>query len=85
MTTIDLYEPIPERRGRHPALIAGIKRLWTSMQKRGARRRSIIELSRMDARLLRDMGIEPLDVTDALSGKRRSVWLNPMRKPADHE
>ena len=37
-------------------------------------------LSRMSAYLLRDMGIEPGDVYDALDGRRSSVLFNPIRK-----
>jgi hypothetical protein len=34
----------------------------------------------MSAYMLRDMGIEPRDIYDALDGKRSSVLLEPMRK-----
>ena len=33
---------------------------------------------------LRDIGIEPLDVYDALNGRNRSLLFNPMRR-SDHE
>jgi uncharacterized protein YjiS (DUF1127 family) len=49
------------------------------------RRQAIRELSQLDARLLRDIGIEPMDVYDALTGRYRSVVLNPIRRNGDSE
>ena len=43
------------------------------------RRHPIDKLSMADERQLRDVGIEPLDVFDALNRRRSSVWLAPMR------
>jgi uncharacterized protein YjiS (DUF1127 family) len=43
-------------------------------------RASMLELSRLDDRLLRDIGISHGDIRDALSGRRSSVWLDPMRR-----
>lgn len=37
------------------------------------------KLSVADERLLRDVGIEPQDVLDAMNRHRSSVWLAPMR------
>lgn len=79
MTTLDLFEPVTART-EHPVVLAGLRRLWASFNSRRQARRALHELSYMDARLLRDMGIEPLDVYDALNGRRRSILLNPLRR-----
>jgi len=39
----------------------------------------LIELSRLDAHLLRDMGINPLDVRDAYNGRATSILFDPFR------
>ena len=40
-----------------------------------------MELSRIEPYLLRDMGIEPSDIFDALDGKRSSLLFIRMRQP----
>lgn len=82
MTTIDLHEPIAGRQTRNRTLLAGLKRLWASHAQRRADR---IELSRMDQRLLRDIGLEPGDLIDGLAGRDRPVWLEPMRRRTHDE
>jgi uncharacterized protein YjiS (DUF1127 family) len=79
MTTLDLYEAsaIAEKR---PAILAGLKRLWTGFSRRREERITLNALSTLDTHLLRDIGIEPIDVYDALSGRRRSVLFNPIRR-----
>ncbi len=37
------------------------------------------KLSITDERLLRDVGLEPQDIFDAINHQRSSVWLAPMR------
>jgi uncharacterized protein YjiS (DUF1127 family) len=56
--------------------------MFFSKRKR-AQRIALRELSQLDARLLRDIGIEPVDVYDALTGRRRSIILNPIRRDGD--
>ncbi len=81
MTTIDLDESPPAiRHNTDAGFIRRLLRRWIERQKERA---TLIDLSRVEPRLLRDMGIEPGDVFDALDGKRNSVLFNPMRKP-DH-
>ena len=80
MTIIDLFEPTALAEAKRPAVLAGLSRLWAGFARRRAERRAIVELSRLDAHLLRDMGIEPLDVYDALHGRGQSVLFNPMRR-----
>lgn len=84
MSSIDLFEPTAVGAER-PAILAGLKRLWTSFKRRREERRDMAELARLDARLLRDMGIEPLDVYDAFYGRGQSVLFNPMRRRTDRQ
>lgn len=79
MTTLDLFEPVAAGTER-PVVLSGLRRLWASFNRRREERRALYELSYMDARLLRDMGIEPLDLYDALNGRGRSVLFNPLRR-----
>lgn len=81
MTTIDLHEAVlelqPDKR-RHGRGIGAMFRRW---RKRQSEQRTLEELSRMPVHLLRDIGIDPADVYDALTGNRNSVLFNPIRKP----
>jgi len=48
-------------------------------QRRAARTR--LELSRLDERLLYDLGIDPLDVREALQNRKTpSILMEPMRR-----
>jgi len=81
MTTIDyndLATDLPPRRvaGRFDLL-----RHWLEERRQYRRlRHSMLELSRLDDHLLRDMGISRGDIRDALRGRRSSVWLEPLRR-----
>lgn len=81
MTTIDLNES--SLATRHNTDAGFIRRLLARWVQRRKERATLISLSRMQAYLLRDMGIEPGDIFDALDGKHSSVLFNPIRKP-DH-
>lgn len=80
MTTIDYDDMttiLPERRvsGRFSLL-----RSWLDERRQRRRERlSMLELSRLDDHLLRDMGITRGDIRDAIRGRRSSVWLDPVR------
>ena len=39
---------------------------------------AVEEVSELDARLLRDIGLRWEDVDRGLMGKQRSIWLNPL-------
>ncbi len=78
MTTYDLLFDRPVEKQSGP--VAKLKRAWVRFQRRRKETATIIELSRLDARLLRDVGIEPMDVYDALHGGRRSILFNPWRR-----
>jgi uncharacterized protein YjiS (DUF1127 family) len=82
MTTLELNEPLRDasRATNRSGLVTRLLRRW---RERRAERATLMTLSRMQPHLLRDMGIEPDDIYDALDGKRSSVLFNPMRKP-DH-
>jgi uncharacterized protein YjiS (DUF1127 family) len=88
MTTLDLYPSDAEAGvpAKRPSIFAGIGRLLAELRTRRRHRETVIELSRLDAHLLRDIGIEPMDVTDVLNNRRLSLTFNPMRpRRADHE
>lgn len=79
MTTTTDYNEVPALPVR--AGLGGLFRAWLAgVRKRREQRLTLYELSRVDDYLLRDMGINPADVRDALAGRRTSVWLDPMRR-----
>ena len=85
MTTYDmLYElrPATPRTDR----FAGIRRLLMSFWQRRAQQKLATSVSNLDARLLRDIGIEPDDVIEALNGQHQmTILFNPMRRRENHE
>jgi len=82
MTTVELNAPSHEVTSSN--VDAGfIRRLLRRWRERRAERATLMELSRIEPYLLRDMGIEPSDIFDALDGKRSSLLFIPMRQP-DH-
>jgi uncharacterized protein YjiS (DUF1127 family) len=84
MTTIDLNDAVLELEAPRPERGTLIGRLFRSWHKKRMEQRTLSELSRMPVHLLRDMGIEPADVRDALDGRRSSVLYNPIRKQPKH-
>jgi uncharacterized protein YjiS (DUF1127 family) len=82
MTTIELNEPLLEV-SRANTDAGFLRRLFRRWRERRQERATLMALARMQSHLLRDMGIEPGDVYDALDGNRSSVLFNPIRKP-DH-
>jgi uncharacterized protein YjiS (DUF1127 family) len=80
MTSVDLYDPRASRQ-QNPVILAGIKRLWATFRRERSARRTVLALSQLDDRLLRDIGIEPQDVIDAMKGRPApSILFNPMLK-----
>lgn len=73
MTTIDLNETVLD--APRPERGSPIGRLFRRWDEKRQQRRTLSELSHMPVHLLRDMGIEPADVYDALEGRRSSVLL----------
>lgn len=82
MTTIELSEPL-SKASRANTDAGFIRRLFRRWRERREERATLMELARMQAHLLRDMGIEPGDIHDALDGNRSSLLFNPIGKP-DH-
>ena len=83
MTTIDYEDApalLPELPARRVAVAGPLRTLVNWFTRRRAERLTLDELAHMDAYLLRDIGIEPSDVQDALNGKRNSVLFNPFRR-----
>jgi uncharacterized protein YjiS (DUF1127 family) len=82
MTTIELNEPLLEV--SHTKTDAGfIRRLFSRWHRRRRERVTLEELSRMPPHLLRDIGIQPGDLYDALNGDRRSALFKRIDRP-DH-
>jgi uncharacterized protein YjiS (DUF1127 family) len=79
MSTYDLtYERATDAEA--PGLIARLRQRLAAFRHRRRQRAAALELSRMDERLLRDIGIDPQDVLDALKGRGRSVLFHPVRR-----
>ncbi|MEQ1899629.1 MAG: DUF1127 domain-containing protein [Devosia sp.] len=84
MTTID-HETMPltgiEAQKLRFRTLQKIADLLGALSRRRQRKRAYEELSRLDAHLLRDMGINPDDVRDAFEGRRSSLLFEPIRRP----
>ena len=79
MTTIELDEVALD------APRAGwLSRLIARWKRRRAERMTLQSLSHLDARLLRDMGIEPMDVMRALNGTNWSSLFDSARRGGKH-
>lgn len=64
-------------RSKRPRLL---RKLLILFRRQGRAVGTYLELSRLDERLLYDIGIDPLDVRDALHNQRSpSILLEPMR------
>ncbi len=85
MTSLELiYESAGESPRARNGLLGRLQRYWEGARRRRRERKLAIELSRLDVRLLRDIGIEPQDVTDALHGRPGpSILFHPMRRGHD--
>ena len=82
MTTMELNDSLPSERAGFFSRIAKLFAAWRAANRR---QDALLELSHLDARLLRDIGIEPMDVYDAVNRKvGHSVLLNPIRR-SSHE
>jgi uncharacterized protein YjiS (DUF1127 family) len=76
MTTYDINEAASPERGF--SLGAWLAKVTLAWRKKAHRRRATLELSAMDARLLRDIGLDWEDVHDGIVGRRRAILLNPL-------
>ena len=75
MTTID--NEVPASLAISSRILAAIKRALRRHRERRAHRQMLIHLSHQKERMLRDMGIDPIDVAEALRG-RPSPLLHPL-------
>jgi uncharacterized protein YjiS (DUF1127 family) len=89
MTTIDADEMktiAPDEQNQRAGFAEKLRGLWLTLQaarvSRKQRQLEKLVLSRLDAHLLRDMGIDPADAQDALNGRGPSVLFYPIRHPA---
>jgi uncharacterized protein YjiS (DUF1127 family) len=55
--------------------------MFEKWKARRARRIARFELSHLDARILRDMGLNPDDFSDAAEGRWTSLLFTPFRHP----
>jgi len=77
MTTLDINDmPAPER--VRFSLRDWLRAAFTTWRARAHRRRAMRDVSELDARLLRDIGLSWEDVDRGIMGKHRSIWLNPL-------
>ncbi len=79
MTTIDLETDLSAPRS-DTGLKRWIGKLLAEHRHRREQRLTLEELAQFDRYLLRDIGIEPSDIHDALNGNRNSVLFDPMRR-----
>jgi uncharacterized protein YjiS (DUF1127 family) len=77
MTTIELNDTTLGLSGQKPGWFTRWLSRW---RRRREERMTLEELQRMNPYLLRDMGIEPQDVIDAIEGRDSSALFNPMRR-----
>jgi uncharacterized protein YjiS (DUF1127 family) len=77
VTTIDIEDGFTQTvtRPTNP-----IRRWFAAWRKRRTQRIALDQLSHLDSYLLRDMGIEPQDIRDALAGRDSSLLFNPVRR-----
>ena len=78
MTTFDINARFGETASR-PVRTNPVARWFAHWRHRRRQRLTLTELHRLNPYLLRDMGIEPQDVIDALEGRDISVLFNPVR------
>jgi len=64
-------------------ILGRLKQAWSSFQRHRREKAAVLELSRMDEHLLRDIGIEPMDVYDALEARRQPILFHPLRRNPD--
>ncbi len=78
MTTIEYNDTpleLPRRR------TGWLHNWFRAIRRRRMERVTLDELQGMNPHLLRDMGIAPQDVIDALEGRNSSALFEPMRRP----
>jgi uncharacterized protein YjiS (DUF1127 family) len=88
MTTMD-HDAMPfaglEAQRRHFRLLHHISNLVAALQKRRTRTKAYQQLSALDEHLLRDIGLNPQDLRDALENRRSSMLFSPFRAPYEKD
>lgn len=80
MTTID-SDALPAAGPNRPGIFAALWQAILQYRKRRALQRTLIQLSSYDARILRDMGIDPRDVAEAVHGRGHSLlFFEPLQR-----
>lgn len=72
MTIMD-YLPSRAPAAKPPSALGSLKAMWLTFKWRREIARTVMELSRLDPHLLRDVGIEPLDAYEAFNARQRSI------------
>ncbi len=80
MTTLELEEYAGERRnaGR---MFGGLRAAIAAVKHWHAKRQTLARLSKLDDYLLRDVGIDPAELYDAVHGEHTSLWEKPHLRP----
>lgn len=83
MTTIEFNE-LPATRRQRTTPLAWLGTVFDAWRQHRRRRRTMDELSMLDAHLLRDIGLSRDDLARAANGgPHRSIWLEPLsREPS---
>lgn len=69
MSVVDLYSPVAWAGLRWKRLIRVARRSLGLLRRRARRARRLTDLSRLDERLLYDLGLEPLDLHDTIKAQ----------------
>jgi uncharacterized protein YjiS (DUF1127 family) len=72
MTTYELHDIAAEP--RLPNLFAGLGSLFGRVARHHRRYRTLRSIAHLDAIQLRDIGLDPDDVADALNGDGAALW-----------
>jgi uncharacterized protein YjiS (DUF1127 family) len=75
MTTIDYNDDL---RKPGTGLLTRMGLAFAGWRQRAAHRRAMHTLSAYDARLIRDVGLNPEDLQNSFNQRHRSIWLNPL-------
>jgi uncharacterized protein YjiS (DUF1127 family) len=82
MATTDLAGRLRRRPARHGVADA-VRDLWAAFLHRREERRTLVALSRLGPRAMRDMGLDPEQVYEALGGRHEVLPINRSLLPKD--
>lgn len=80
MTTLELEEYAVERRNAGRVL-GGLRAAIAAVGHWHRKRQTLARLSKLDDYLLRDVGIDPAELYDAMYGEHTSLWQKPHLRP----